>query len=192
MKSPRSHLGALRVESTRQTEAAAAPALPFSRSESVDITAGIFDRACTLDGRTESVLAASCDVSVTQLRAWRDAQSGRRAPLWALLALRPEAVRLAVDSLLAWSSPSAMVVDVPETTGDLDLARIASVTKESADVVVHGIEAHARGHMTRAEGAAGERECDELLKPVLAYREVCRRAKAEGVIGMVKGTRGVS
>lgn len=113
---------------------------------------------------------------------WRDPDAPRAMSFADALGL-PAALRRALAELLA--GPGHAVVQLPaEHTEACDLRAIASMQRESADVVAKHLDALADGRLDAREGEALERECDELIAAVLPIRERAREAQRERVVPM--------
>lgn len=150
------------------------------REDAVNRTARIFGRACKLDRRTEAVLAATMEVSVTQLRKWGDPTSGARAPFFALAMLEAEAMIQATREFI--EETSFAVVELPPVApGPVDLDLFIVHQSEANDVIVAGLAAAKAGALDGPRGAVLERECDESIAATLRVREFARGAKRNGV-----------
>lgn len=159
-----------------------------AREAAVNRTARIFDRACKLDRRTEAVLAATMEVSVTQLRKWGDPTSGARVPFFALAMLEPEAMIQATREFLGETDHA--VVKLPSiSAGPCDLDLLMTHQREASDVLVAGLGAVKAGRLDRSGGAQLERECDESIAATLRVREFAREAQREGVARVPSGGR---
>jgi hypothetical protein len=193
--SARTHLGSAPVESTRTTRDAIGPASPFSsdprtaREQRIAETAAALRHALDTERASFAVVAAWLGLSESELKRCSSPTSGRHLSLADAAGLPPAVLR----RVLVWlAEPLGLaVVEVPESSGPVDLGTLAAATRETSDVVASALDHHARGHMTRAEGAVLARECDEAISVLLSIREQAMQAQREGVVGLVS-TRGVA
>lgn len=84
---------------------------------------------------------------------------------------------------LSWAGEphNLAVVEMPKVVGTADeLRAIATAQRETSEAIAHGLDAMADGHITPAEGARLEKECDEAIAAFLVIRERARIAKAQG------------
>lgn len=130
---------------------------------------------------SQASVALELGVGETMVAEWAKAEKPRSIPFADALAL-PEAVRLALAEMLIGEGRAIVTIPGASEREGSDLLAVARVQRESGDVISAVLSALADGHMTGAEGAHVERECDESIAATLAIREVARAAQRERVL----------
>ena len=145
--------------------------------------ARIVGEALDAEGSSRAIVAAHLGVSERELGRCTSTSSGRHMPLGHVLGL-PPAVVVRIAGRMVEPLGKA-IVDLPKTSATSDeLRALATAQRETAEAIAHGLDAMADGHMTRAEGARVEQECDEAIAALLVIRDRARLAQREGVIGL--------
>ncbi len=93
----------------------------------------------------------------------------------------PEPIRRALAAELI--GEGAFIAELPlSDASSTDLALIAKTQRHTARAVCTALEGLADGHITAAEGADLERDCNAAIASLLTTRELGRRAQRERVV----------
>lgn len=141
-------------------------------------------RAMDSHGCGSTMTAALVGMSERIPREWADPDADRHLPAAAVRVL-PLEMRL--DMIRALLPEGYDVVAMPSggSAPHASLAHAIAAQREATEACTKAMEAAADGVITREEGAALLRECDEVIPLLMAIREAARGAVREGAVRVV-------